>query len=143
VRQLIWMTQQSQERAYKSLVRFSLEYACSVWNPYTKISHELVAIPKTDTHTPIGLLLQYKRPPSTIWRFRQLRWVLRFALQRKYKFDLENEILFFFTFDFKIKLYIQEIWWNNLEYACSVWNPYTKISHELVAIPKTDTHTTI
>ena len=83
------------EQAYKSLVRPSLEYACSVWDPYTK---------------------------ENITQLEQVqRGAVRYVTNRYHNTSSVSNM-------------IEHLYWRSLSRLVMLY----KISHELIAIPKTD-----
>jgi hypothetical protein len=74
--------------------------------PKNRHSYHHLDYPGTCTHSHTKYLKHAYNSDSN-HSFREL-YETGTVSPRKYKFALENEILFFFTFDFKIKLYIQE-----------------------------------
>jgi protein tyrosine phosphatase (PTP) superfamily phosphohydrolase (DUF442 family) len=89
------------EQAYKSLVRPSLEYACSVWDPYTK--ENITQLEQVQCRDARYVTNRYHNTSSVSNMIEHLNWRI-LAYQRS---DARLVMLY-------------------------------KISHELVAIPKTD-----
>jgi hypothetical protein len=98
---LISVPPQSKEQAYKSLVRPPLEYACSVWDPYTK--ENITQLEQVQHRAARYVTNHYHNTSSVSNMIEHLNW--RSLADRRSDARL-------------VMLY--------------------KISHELVAIPKTD-----